>query len=173
MTKQKVVKVSLSVLTMVIVVATATTLKLEILDRPGGRPIGTWEGPVEVLAVEGRWAKVRMLGWVPKAQIAPAAPEGVRLEGSPGGGIWVSSVRIQKDFLGDAQVTGWVTNATGKDFEMLMLEAVLVDSSGDVIDAVPVLISHIPEGASKGFAAETAVPFGQVAEVIFQFSAAL
>ena len=68
MTKQKVVKVSLSVLMMVIVVATATTLKLEILDRPGGRPIGTWEGPVEVLAVEGEWAKVRMLGWVPKAQ---------------------------------------------------------------------------------------------------------
>ena len=123
--------------------------------------------------LRGKWAKVQMLGWVPKAQIAPAAPEGVRLEGSPGGGIWVSSVRIQKDFLGDAQVTGWVTNATGKDFKMLMLEAVLVDSSGDVIDAVPILISHIPEGASKGFAAETAVPFGQVAEVIFQFSAAL
>ncbi len=173
MTKRKAVTIGLSVLALGIAVATATALKLEVLDRPGGQQIGTWQGPVEVLAVEEEWAKVRMLGWVPKAQVAPTAPEGVRLEGSPGGGIWVSRVRIRKDFLGDAQITGWVTNATGRGFEMLMLEAVLVDSSGAVIDAVPVLISYISEGASKGFAAETAVPFEQVAEVMFQFSSAL
>jgi len=87
MTKRKVVVIGLSVVMLGIAVTTATVLKLEILDRPGGQQIGTWQGPVEVLAVEGAWAKVRMLGWVPKAQVVPTAPEGVRLEGSPGGGI--------------------------------------------------------------------------------------
>ena len=173
MRRRKVVMVGLSVLVTGIAVATAAALKLEVLDRPGGQQIGTWQGPVEVLAVEGEWVKVRMVGWVPKAQVAPTAPEGVRLEGSPGLGIWVSRIRVRKDPLGDAQVTGWVTNTTGEGFEILMLEAVLVDSSGAVIDAVPVLISYIPDGASKGFAVATTVPFEQVSEVIFQFSSAL
>ncbi len=170
MRKRKVVTIGLSVLALGIVVATAAALKLEILDRPGGQQIGTWQGPVEVLTVEGEWAKVRMLGWVPKAQVAPTAPGGVRLEGSPGGGIWVSRVRIQKDFLGDAQVTGWVTNAAGQGFEMLALEAVLIDSSGAVIEVVPVLISHIPDGATKGFAVSTTIPYEETAEIVFQFS---
>jgi len=113
---------------------------------------------------------VRILGWVPKAQIAPAAPEGVRLEGSPGGGIWVSRVRIRKDPLGDAQITGWVTNATGKDFKLLALDIVLVDASGAVLDEVPVLISHIVDGATKGFAESTNVAYEQVSGVVFQFS---
>ena len=170
MTKRKVVTINLLVLALGIAAATASALKLEILDRPGGRPIGTWQGPVEVLAVEGEWAKVRMLGWVPKAQIAPKVPEGVRLEGSPGGGIWVSRVRIRKDSLGDAQITGWVTNATGKDFKLLALDIVLVDASGAVLDEVPVLISHIVDGATKGFAESTNVAYEQVSGVVFQFS---
>ena len=111
-----------------------------------------------------------MLGWVPKAQVAPAAPEGVRLEGSPGGGIWVSRVRIRKDLLGDAQVTGWVTNASGKDFEQLALDIALVDASGAILDEVPVIISHIADGATKGFAEDTLVAYDQVAKVVFQFS---
>ena len=120
--------------------------------------------------LRGKWAKVRMLGWVPKAQVAPAAPEGVRLEGSPGGGIWVSRVRIRKDSLGDAQITGWVTNATGKDFKLLALDIVLVDALGAVLDEVPVLISHIVDGATKGFAESTNVAYEQVSGVVFQFS---
>jgi|Deesub1362A_J573_1020465.scaffolds.fasta_scaffold02368_5 hypothetical protein len=170
MSKRKVVAIGLSVVIFGIAAATATALKLEILDRPGGQRIGTWQGAVEVLAVEGVWAKVRMLGWVPKANVAPKAPEGVRLEGSPGGGIWVSRVHIRKDFFGDARITGWVTNATGKEFEMLSLEAVLIDDAGAVIETVPILISHIPDGTTKGFDESARTPYEQVTELMFQFN---
>ncbi|HIE56466.1 MAG TPA: hypothetical protein EYP90_15075 [Chromatiaceae bacterium] len=153
-----------------IAVAAFAASKLAVLNKPGGQQIGTWSGPLEVLAVEADWAKVRMIGWVPKAQVAPAAPNGVRLDGSPGGGIWVSDVRIRKDFFGDARVTGWVTNATGEDFELLALGVVLVDASGAVLDEAPVIVPNIVDGATKGFAENTGVAYDQVAEVVFQFS---
>ncbi|MBC7345455.1 MAG: hypothetical protein H5U03_08580 [Clostridia bacterium] len=111
-----------------------------------------------------------MIGWVPKDQVAPAAPDGIRLEGTPGAGIWVSDIRIQRDFLGDAQVTGWATNASGKDFELLMIEAVLVDASGAVLDKIPIFIPHIVDGATKGFSESTGTSYDQVARVVFQFS---
>ena len=167
--KRRGVVIGLLVLIGVALAAFAAS-KLAVLNKPGGQQIGTWYGPVEVLAVEGEWARVRMTGWVPKTQVAPAAPSGVRLDGSPDGGVWVSDVCVRKDFLGDAQVTGWVTNATGKDFELLALDIVLVDASGAVLDEVPVIISHIADGATKGFAEDTLVAYEQVAKVVFQFN---
>lgn len=53
---------------------------------------------------------------------------------------------------------------------MLALEAVLMDDSGAVIEVVPILISHIPDGTTKGFAAAASVPYEGVAKVVFQFS---
>ena len=144
--------------------------RLVVLNEPGGNEMGTWVGAVEVLAVQGDWAKVRMIGWVSKDQVAPAAPDGVRLEGSPGAGVWVSDVRIRRNFLGDAQVTGWVTNASGKDFDLLVIEAVLIDASGAVLDKMPIFISHIVDGATKGFSESTGISYEQVAQVVFQFS---
>ena len=96
--KRRGVVIGLLVLIGVALAAFAAS-KLAVLNKPGGQQIGTWYGPVEVLAVEGEWARVRMTGWVPKAQVAPAAPSGVRLDGSPDGGVWVSDVCVRKDFL--------------------------------------------------------------------------
>lgn len=164
----KTVVIGCGILIGVSVIAFAAS-KLVIFNKPGGQQIGDWYGPVEVLAVEGEWAKVKMIGWMPKDQVAPHAPSGVRLEGSPGGGIWVSGISARRSFLG-TQVTGWVTNATDKDFELLVLEIVFADAAGTVLDVVPVMVPNILDGMTKAFATETSVNYGNIANIEIQFS---
>lgn len=169
MNKRSVLTIGL-VVSVGLVLAAFATSEVGVFSSPGGEQIGSWSGPVTVLAVEGDWAQVRMIGWMPKAQVAQGAPSGTRIVGSPGGGLWITNERITKDYLGDAKITGWMTNATGNDFEGLFINIVLVDSGGAVIDSILAAIRNIADGATMGFSEDTFVDYDLVAKVMFQFS---
>ena len=151
------------------VLGALATSELAVFNRPGGTQVGTWSGPVEVLAVEGDWARVRMVGWVPKEQVAPAAPSGTRLEGSPGGGIWVSDLTVGQDLWGCVRVTGWITNSVGYDIEDLFLGVVLLRGDGSLVEVFPEMISSLPDGATKAFSSTLPFKYSPFFKVLLQY----
>lgn len=123
-----------------------------------------------MLAVEGDWAKVRIVGWVPKDKVAPGAPSGIRVAGSPDDGVWVTDVVIRESaLLGTAEVTGWIMNATGQDFCFAVFETVLVDGAGVVLGSGELRVPHFQHGETMGFAAPTLVDYAPVQSVKIQY----
>ena len=137
-------------------------------DSPGGLEIGRWEGNVSVLAVQDGWALVRMSGWVPAGAVDCEGADGLRVQGSPGSGLWATGVRIREDFVGDAQVTGRLVNATGQDLDGLMVDIVLLDDDGLVLEVTYVYVDELPRGEFRAFSATSLVAAELVSGVEFQ-----
>ena len=169
MRSRKAVLAILLALAGIAILAAPAALELAVFTRPNGTRVGTWSGPVEVLAVEGDWARVRMVGWVPKEQVAPAAPSGTRLEGSPGGGIWVSDLALRRSLAGYVRVTAWITNSVGHDIDMLFLGVVLLKDDGSLVGVFSDMISSLPDGATKAFSSLLPVEYSPFFKVLLQY----
>ncbi len=142
-----------------VVIAYATAW-LSVLDRPGGSEVGTWNANAEVLVVDGDWAMVRMTGWVRQEQVAPAAPDGQRLLFSPGGGLWVRNITMRVDDSGGVWIMGRIVNATGRDFYVLSMDIVTLDSAGSITSFTTAVISELPSGKERVFLWPLAPIFG-------------
>ncbi len=127
------------------------TAWLSVLDRPGGSEVGTWNAGAEVLVVDGDWAMVRMTGWARKEQVSPAAASGQRVLFSPGGGLWVRSVTTHTDSIGTVWIMGRIVNATGRDFYIMTMDVVTLDSTGKITGFTVVPIDQLPSGAERVF----------------------
>jgi len=108
-----------------------------------------------------------MEGWVP-AGAAAAGTDGQRVRGSPGGGLWADGVRIREDFVGDAEVTGRLANATGQNLEYPYVEVIFLGSEGIVLYVGTITFESLPDGESRAFSATSLILFDEVAEVEFQ-----
>lgn len=157
-----------------VVLASPPASHLTVYDSPDGEPVGSWSGSMEVLQVKGGWAEVRFSGWVPESQVVQRHPYGIRVAGSPGGGLWVSDAFIRKDdFLGNARITGWITNATGKNFCSLVVDVALLDDAGRVVDAHYFVVKFFYHGETMAFSCSTLTDYGDVQNVKFQYSGEL
>lgn len=147
----------------------ATQGWLAVFDGPGGSEVGTWAGDAEVLLVDGQWAMVQMSGWVRAEEVAADMPEGQRIPGSPGNGLWVRDITTRTDFVGDVQVMGRIINATGQDFHTLLIEVVTLDRDGSITGVMPGAVSALPAGAEKAFSVDTMAGRSLVHDFEFQF----
>jgi len=142
---------------------------LPVHGSPGGAAVGSWNGSVAVLAVDGDWALVSMSGWVSAANVDAQGADGYRVQGSPAGGLWAVGVRIREDWSGDAEITGRILNTTGQDLEgYLFVEIVLLDEEGLVIGTELMSFEDLPNGGARAFSEATIVDRGEVAAIEFQ-----
>lgn len=155
----------------------AATRLLPVFDRPGGTEVGRWSGEIEVLAVDGDWALVKMTGWAPAAEVAPDAPGGQRISGSPGGGLWIRDVTTRAGWSwgtvpDELHVMGQIVNATGRNFTSLYIDIVLLDRDGRILRVTTNPIhTELPSGTEKAVSLYTLVTARDVHAWELQYNA--
>ena len=121
-------------------------------ETPNGKKINQLLQKTKVKVVEekGDWTKVTVEGWIEVKSLTDDLSSIVDKK-SAGNGFSYKSVSFKSGMIGN-QALGEITNESGKDYQLANFILSVYDSNEQLLEAVYINISNIPNGVTKSFA---------------------
>ena len=123
----------------------------DLRETPNGKKINQLLQKTKVKVVEEKedWVKVTVEGWI-EVKSLTADLSSIVDKKSASNGFYYKNVSFKSGMIGN-QALGEITNESGKDYQLANFILSVYDSNEQLLEAVYINISNIPNGITKSF----------------------
>jgi len=141
--------------------------------EPNGRAITTLpkDTQVEVIGSTDRWIKVKVEGWISKESISNNLSEDTDGETINPGFVY-KDIKLRGS-NGRINITGKLTNQTGKDYQSTTFIIKLYNNLGSVIGTNYIQLNNFADKQTKSFKLTTAGYLSQVKDYVIKFESGI